>query len=367
MMTKQLEEKHALFDSVQDMLSLESMSELLGRQVVHITEHPIHHHDGNSGSQMSYVETNAGRYFLKRVSVNADYVMTITNDVACRSVRLWHYGLLDQLLPRIDHGIIACAYDGDGWAMLSKDLTSVVFTDDRPFSLEAITIFLDAMAYMHATFWNDHRLYKPELGLSDLTGYIRIFLQGNAQKYAAQMASPVAEWICDGWEMLPDFLAPDLYAQLYELHNNPQPLIDTVGAYPHTLLHNDFHPENLAYRDNGIPVLLDWQLATYSLMTIDLACFMVTAETWVTHDHDRGFQYYRERLETYLDAQFDDAEWNMMLDLGRCVHALRSLPIQVSLATKAPTAEMRKHRYAVVKQQEKYLIPIINRLSSSLF
>jgi len=38
----------------------------------------------------------------------------------------------------------------------------------------------------------------------------------------------------------------------------------------------------------------------------------------------QAINFYRERLEQYLGRQFDDNEWQPMVDLGHLVDALRS-------------------------------------------
>jgi len=66
-------------------------------------------HVGVAGSQLSYVNTDIGRFVLKQMSTSSDYLMVATHDHQCRAVMLWQYGLLDQLNPHTSHGIIACA------------------------------------------------------------------------------------------------------------------------------------------------------------------------------------------------------------------------------------------------------------------
>lgn len=66
-----------------------------------------------------------------------------------------------------------------------------------------------------------------------------------------------------------ELLEPDVYKQLRRLIESPQPLVETLSHYSHTLLHGDYRVENLAYLDT--PDIIDWQEASRSLMTIDLA------------------------------------------------------------------------------------------------
>ena len=116
-----LEPKYSLHASVEQMLAAGTLSELLSKQVTQVTCQPMNGHSGLAGSRLSYVITNAGRLVLKQMSSNTDWIMFSSNDTECRAVRLWQYGLLDQMLPHLEHKILACAHDGDEWAILMGD------------------------------------------------------------------------------------------------------------------------------------------------------------------------------------------------------------------------------------------------------
>ena len=72
-------------------------------------------------------------------------------DHHCRSVGLWQYGILDQLQPTVDHAILSCARDGDGWAILMRDLSPNLL--GQVARETEIKFFLDTLATIHATFW----------------------------------------------------------------------------------------------------------------------------------------------------------------------------------------------------------------------
>ena len=154
-MSKLLEPKYALFDSVQEMLALETLSELLFKPVTRVDCQPMNGHSGLAGGQLSYVDTNADRLVLKRMSITSDWIMFASADEQCRAVRLWQYGLLDQLRPHLEHKIIACAHDKAGWAILMEDLTGHVYAWDKPMAPALVPVFLDRLARLHAAFWND--------------------------------------------------------------------------------------------------------------------------------------------------------------------------------------------------------------------
>jgi len=314
-----LEPQHTLFDSVDHLLAPATLSSLLGRSVSRVECRPMNGHSGLAGGQLSYVDTDAGRFVLKQMAITADWVMFCTDDYLGRSVRLWQYGLLDELLPHLEHKIIAAAHDGDGWAILMEDLTGHVYTWDRPLTPEVVASFLDALARLHATFWNDPRLTDPCLGLAGTEPFLEQLPR--AQNYNGPAMGVIADWIKEGWAVLAELLASDVFAQMRRLIEEPQPLLAAVSRYPHTLLHGDYRAENLAY--DGWPIALDWQQAARSLMTIDLAWITKHGYIQAAMSQDEAIRYYRQRLELYLNQSFDDSEWQVMVDLGYAIDALR--------------------------------------------
>src|SRR5512138_2955716 len=163
-----LEPKDSVFDSVEQMLAPNALSESLSKPVAYVDVHPMNGHSGLAGGRLSYVNTNIRRMVLKQMTMKSDWVMFTSNDHVCRSVMLWQYGLLDQLHPHVEHKILACSKDGEGWAILMEDLTGNVYAWDKPIPPGLVSTFLDTLARIHATFWNDPCLNDERLGLCDI-------------------------------------------------------------------------------------------------------------------------------------------------------------------------------------------------------
>ena len=89
---KKLEAKYTLFDSIEEMLAPDTLSDLLSKPVSRVDCQPITEHGGVAGSKLSYVDTDAGRLILKQMSLKHDWLMYATDDRQCRSVQLWQYG-----------------------------------------------------------------------------------------------------------------------------------------------------------------------------------------------------------------------------------------------------------------------------------
>lgn len=95
--------QYMLFDSVEQMLAPKTLSGLLSRPITRVDCQPMNDHSGLAGGRLEYVDTDNGRFVLKRMSITSDWIMFSSNDQLCRSVTIWQYGLLDQLLPHLEH------------------------------------------------------------------------------------------------------------------------------------------------------------------------------------------------------------------------------------------------------------------------
>jgi hypothetical protein len=326
-MLTQVEARYTLFDSLEEMLLPESLSSLLSKRVSKVEHHPMDNHNGAAGGRLSYVDTDNGRYVLKRMSIESDWVMYATGDRRGRSVKLWQYGLLDRLLPHVEHQTIACARDGEGWAILMNDLTGGLFSWNQPTAVNFSPLFLDALAHLHATFWNDPLLHEDRIGLCSPASLLNGSSLPVARNRPDTIKSPIPIMVVEGWEIMEKLLDKDVFEQMHKLIKDPRPVFAALDRCPFTLLHGDYRDGNLAILPLRRPVAYDWQFAARSLMTIDLAWFV--REGAVRAQEHR---YYRERLETYLQQKFDDERWETLVDLGYLFEALRVASTQAYLS-----------------------------------
>jgi len=318
-MLKQLEAQYTLYDSLDEMLAPETLSELLAKPVSRVEIQPMTDHGGVAGGNLYYVETDAVRLVLKRMSMAYDYLMYTSDDRRCRAVRLWQYGLLDELRPDLEHKIIACGRDEDGWGILMHDLSDGLFGGDKVMTPRIVLAFLDRLARLHARFWNDPRLLDPRLGMGNISKILHLTSLKRAQEHTGDQRGVAPTWIREGWEILETMIEPGLFLQFSHLYERPQPLLEALSCYPHTLIHVDYRDANLAYLESDQAVAFDWQQASHGLMTVDLAWF--TGGDYIQNSigKAKAVRYYRDKLETYLGTSFDDDTWQAMLDLGHLV------------------------------------------------
>ena len=352
--SRKLDMKYALFESVEQMLTPESLSDLSGKAIRHVRYRTMEH-NGASGSQLMTVEADSNprsyRYVLKRISKSMDWLMVASEDHKCRSVTLWQSGMLDQLGPEIDHAILACARDGDGWALLMRDISDTLILGSYPYTSAQVYAFSEALSALHAKFWEHPALEDPDLGLCDISGMLRTLSPENARRYQEGSGSPGwTDWVIDNNALLLEMVAQDVADALGELQDNLQPLLKALGSGPRTLLHGDFQDRNLGLIHNGQSrvVLFDWGLAGYGLPTVDLGWFLDKVVYRSEVPPDAAISHYRRCLERRLGVAFQDEAWQRWQTLGRLAHILRLGFVIAWLTTQAKTEDERTNWKRIV-------------------
>jgi hypothetical protein len=312
--------EHTLYPNIDAMLAPEALSALEGRPITDVRCLPFRPIGFSaSGSRFLSLETNAGqgpRYVLKRISLEWDWIMRATDDRHGRSAAIWQRGFLDRLPPDISHAIVACAVDGPGWAILMRDVSTTLVSEDQPISTIDSERFLDAMAALHATYWEDPGLADPVLGLC---GWQHFYTSLSPQMGRREAGGPdkVPRMILKAWELLETLVAPDVADLISGLLENPQPLCDALARYPQTLVHGDMRLANLGLLHGECPqvVLLDWQFVTSAPPAADLAWYLGDPSQNLPMSNEAVIACYRQRLAQRLGDRFDDRWWQPQLEL----------------------------------------------------
>ena len=314
---------YKLFDSVDELLAPQTLSELSGQPVAGVRRQFYDPADSKSGNRFLTIETNhetthrdSQRFIVKRILINQDWIMCATDDHCCRSVTLWQYGLLGRLPPEIEHGIIACAQDDDGWAILMRDLRETL-TPYAQFNTQDNKRFLNAIAALHSAFWEASELSNAGLGLCSLWHtYTWPSRRTGHRKTDSPGGNP--QLVLEGWDQLLEMVEPDVADILQDLTRDPRPLCDALSRYPWTLVHGDWRHANLGIVRTGQAkvLLLDWQLATLAPPAVDLARYLACNSTLLPISKEDAILYYRQRLAHHLGTRFDESWWLSQLQLA---------------------------------------------------
>ncbi|MCP4282974.1 MAG: hypothetical protein GY792_00760, partial [Gammaproteobacteria bacterium] len=148
--------KHTLYTSIEEMIRPDTLSKLENKTFIATRLAPFQGLGRSySGSKFLALHTTNGhngngpRYVVKRVSREWDWIMHATGDRYGRTSTLWQHGLLDRLPEEIEHAVVACAVDGNGRAILMRDVTETLLPGGKPLSEEENEVILDAMAALH--------------------------------------------------------------------------------------------------------------------------------------------------------------------------------------------------------------------------
>jgi thiamine kinase-like enzyme len=245
-----------------------------------------------------------------------------------------------------------------------EDLGDSVFSEERnnmPRNL--ILSSLDNLARMHATFWNKAHLQDPHLGLHSSKEFLinsgRFLPQNNANQSMGAF-SGWFEAFSGGWEVAEDLLSTEVFTQLHSFVETPEPFLKAIARYPFTLTHGDYKKENMAYTDRF--VLFDWQLAACSLMTYDLAHYVIIGNAQDAQGEVDAVRYNRERLENHMKQRFDDMEWQAMHDLGYALFAFWGLLIFAMYYKGDENPDKRAYYKMIVQKQGQMIMDALRWL-----
>jgi hypothetical protein len=345
---------HDTFDGLEEMLSVDTMSALEGRPVTRVAceDWPLGPPRAASGCQFLKVRSIAPggsrNYVVKRSAYANDIIRRLTEDYTCRERLIWQQGVLDRLPAEVESPVVACSRDGEGWALLMRDVSASLRCLERqtPQGVRTLSwtdtrLILDGLVALHAHFYGDPVLCEPALTLCTAE-QLYTSLGPDAAEREAASPSFFPKLLRTGWALLDSVDAPEVVAAIRQLSADPRPLVDALSRFPVTLVHGDPRRENLGLTRGAMSrlVLIDWQLASAQPPAIDLA--------WVLHfgrpmepSREIVIAYYRDQMAARLGRWFDPIAWDAQLQLALLGQCLRHFGLMLYHAYHGETAELR--------------------------
>lgn len=313
---------HRLYASIEEMTRPDTLSDLVHEHMPATCLTPFET-NGWSSTEAQFLGVNGcngdpPRYIIKRLRKNKDWVMAATNDDHWRAITVWQGGLLDRLPQEIDHGIIACAVDGDGYAILMHNVSQALLPEDNPLAEADNAFVLEAMAAFHAAYWRDNGLNDPTLNLCTPEDFFTHTAPQKIRPLAETNPSPVVEIILEGRQLIPQHLDADVAGLVLSLANDPSPLCDALAGFPHTLVHGDWRLANFGVSQSQKRqlVLLDWARPVQTVPAVELAYYLVTSSHVLPDSHEQTIELYKQNLASQLDGQFRESWWQPQLELS---------------------------------------------------
>lgn len=315
--------QHKLFANIAEMTQPKTLSGLVQQPLKETCLAPFET-SGWSSTEAEFLGVNGcngdqPRFIIKRLRRDKDWVMEATDDSHWRSITVWQQGLLDHLPEEIDHGIIACSVDEDGYAILMHNVSQDLLPEDRPLSETDNAFVLDAMAALHAAFWEDSLLDNHKLNLCKPEDFFTHTSPEKARRIAEKNPSFVLDMIIEGRRLVPKFVDADVAELMHDLVHDPAPLCTALARYPQTLVHSDVRKANLGLERGKRPrlIMLDWARQTKTSPAVDLVYYLVTSSSaQFPISFEQCINLYKQQLAQRLGDRFDESWWQPQLELS---------------------------------------------------
>jgi hypothetical protein len=171
----------------------------------------------------------------------ARFYATFAGEVPVRTPRCWFVG------------------DGDTTPLLLEDLGGQRMGDQmQGMTVADAEATVDALADLHAAFWESDRLAQPWLA-SPAEGV-----------FAAMISQLVASGAPALAERYSDHVRGEVMSAIVERAPAWTGILARLVEGPQTLIHNDARLDNLFFSDDGIPCLIDWQVVARGRGTQDV-------------------------------------------------------------------------------------------------
>ncbi len=250
---------------------------------------------GKSGALLERVTIDGEPYVVKHLDHDTDWTLRVAGIPGSATVELWRRGVLDQLPDCFNQPIVAVARDAQRpnvSALLMQDIgTWLVPATDETIPAEQHERFLDHMAALHATFW-EQRIDV----VSPTDRYLELSPRMAAAEAAIGSDHLVPRLVAQGWPLLEE-VAPALARVVVPLVHEPGPLVEALDATPATFVHGNWKLDNLGTDDRGRTVLLDWELPGVGAAASDLAWYLAINCRRLPTTKEQAIASYRAALE----------------------------------------------------------------------
>jgi hypothetical protein len=277
---------------------------LLAEHGITAVETPIEH-DGYSGARMSRFEQDGQQYLLKRVTMANDWIMRGLDDCTCREAEFAVSRVASRLPETVRLPYLGAARDGDGWAILSRDISPLLFRPDGvepPAAWEAI---LRALTGMHAAFWGQD-LSSEAVGWCPWEPRIKLLSPSNARRLAAEGIDFGAS---AGWDAFERIADPAVRSVITRMFENPAPVLNAMERLPATLLHADAKIGNMGL-ERGVLWLFDWADVTVGPIGLEVGHLLAVNSSRLPWSHNETLARYAGFLERQLAPEaFAACNW----------------------------------------------------------
>jgi hypothetical protein len=238
---------------------------------------------GYSGSALSrVVRADGASFVLKRVSIERDWIMRVTDDVGAREIAL--SGLV-RVSSHLRTPNVGAAREGDGFALLMRDITPDLLPER--ISQRQLDLVLRRIAELHA-------LPPPDdVPWCDLPRRL-LLLTPKTMAIASAYRAAVAADVIRGWQAFGRLATPAAVRIVQSLHNDVAPLVRALRLLPDAWLHGDLKLDNIGLANDGSMWLIDWAMTLVAPPAVDLGWFLAINSRRLPVDLDTVLAGYAE-------------------------------------------------------------------------
>ncbi|HEX2347116.1 MAG TPA: hypothetical protein VHI51_01645 [Ktedonobacterales bacterium] len=305
---------------------------------------------------------------VKRITAERGWLGATTHDARLREAALWRAGLPQWLPRRIALAVERVAFDEttdvDGREVARATL---LMRDERAHLLREpyraplghlptdLLTLLDALAALHARFWQASLLDDTALGLaSQRDTLLWLSPQAVERRIAAGDPQPYLRLARDGWEAFFRLAPAQEAATLQAVLAQPEAALRAIERLPRTLIHGDIWGPNLGWLPptRHSPhvgrrlLLLDWALAAAGPAPYDV---LSLCGAWHTLRPTRLMAIYRARLSRRLAARgvaLTAPQWQALADAAYLRTALSGGEAWARAVEAAPSPVARRQAMA---------------------
>jgi aminoglycoside phosphotransferase (APT) family kinase protein len=274
---------------------LQPLAELLAaHSLTGAAEEPLVH-SGYSGAALSRLTRSDGeRFVIKRMSLDRDWVMRSTADDACREACIAAAGV--DLGTHVTTPNIGAARDGDGFALLMRDVTADLLPEGM-ISRKQLEQIITAVAALHHTKVPDDPI--PWCALDRRM----TLLTPAGGELAASYGAPVARDILDGWRAFDQHATPAARETIHALFADPSPLMRALGRLHAAFLHGDLKLDNVAIDPGGRECLIDRAMKLVAPPAGELGWFLAINSRRIPVSLDDAMDLYASAAGIPLSAR----------------------------------------------------------------
>ncbi|HET7489325.1 MAG TPA: hypothetical protein VFJ85_15445 [Acidimicrobiales bacterium] len=218
-----------------------------------VERRPIGLEDGKSGSLVERVTLAGGdTVVVKHIRPDGDWIMRAMHDEG-RAAALWRRGILAKVPPVVDHAVLGVVDDGDGWALVMRDVGDHLIPDGRAVTRAENRRLIAGVCAMHEAFAG-----AALGGLASLVDRYTVLSRLTPQR---EPDEGVPRLIGLGWSIFADRVPGDVAGPLLELLDDPTELVEWLAGREQTLVHGDLKIPNVGLSEDRV-VLVDWGTQT---------------------------------------------------------------------------------------------------------